>query len=119
MGAKVISFSGHILTVKVSGKLSESELREVQTSTAILIRQHGAVRILVITEGFQGWANDGDWGDLTFQSENDQYIARMAMVGEKKWEELSLLFTSKGMRPFPIEYFALEEEALARAWLEG
>jgi len=119
MGAKVISFSGDILTMKVFGKLSESELREVQTSTAMRIQQHGAVRVLVMTEGFQGWENDGNWEDFSFQSENDQYIAKMAMVGEKKWEELSLLFTAKGLRPFPIEYFALDEEALARAWLEG
>lgn len=119
MGAEIVSFSDNLLTMKISGKLSESQLRDVQTRSALLIRQHGAVRILVLAEDFQGWESKGDWGDLWFQVENDQYIARLAMVGEKKWEELSLVFTAKGMRPFPIEYFAPNEEAQARAWLEG
>jgi hypothetical protein len=119
MSAEIVSFSDNVLTMKIAGKLSEAELRAAQSRAALLIRQHGAVRILVLTEDFQGWESDGDWGDLWFQVENDQYIARLAMVGEKKWEELSLIFTAKGMRPFPIEYFAPNEEALARAWLEN
>ncbi|MEZ5461257.1 STAS/SEC14 domain-containing protein [Dokdonella sp.] len=119
MSAEIVSFSDNILTMKISGKLSETELSAVQGRAVLLIRQHGAVRILVLGEDFQGWENKGDWGDLWFQAENDQYISRMAIVGERKWEELSLVFTAKGMRPFPIEYFAPSEEALARAWLEN
>ena len=119
MGAEIISFSDNILSLKISGKLNESELRAVQTRAATLIREHGAVRILVLAEGFEGWESKGDWGDLWFQLEHDQHIAKLAMVGEKKWEELSLVFTAKGMRPFPIEYFEPNEESLARAWLEG
>lgn len=119
MSAEIISFSRNILTLKISDKLSESELRAVQSRAASLIKQHGTVGLLVLAENFEGWEAGGDWGDLWFLAENDQHIARLAMVGEKKWEELSLMFTAKGMRPFPIEYFAPNEEALARAWLEG
>lgn len=119
MSAEIISFSDNTLTLKISGKLGESELRTVQSTAATLIQQHGAVRVLVLAEGFQGWESKGDWGDLWFQNENDQHIAKLAMVGEQKWEELSLVFTAKGMRPFPIEYFAPNEEALARAWLDA
>lgn len=118
MSAEIISFSENILTMKISGKLSESELRTVQTNAAMLVQQHGAVRVLILTEDFLGWESKGDWGDLWFQNENDQHIARMALVGERKWEELTLVFTAKGMRPFPIEYFVPSEVALARAWLE-
>lgn len=118
MSAEIISFSGDILTLKISGRLSEPELRSVQSRAALLIQTHGAVRALVLVENFQGWESKGDWGDLWFQAENDQHIARLAMVGEEKWKELSLIFTAKGMRPFPIEYFAPNEEALALDWLQ-
>lgn len=118
MSAEIISFTGNILTMKISGTLGETELRAVQSRSAMLIQQHGAVRVLILSEDFQGWESQGDWGDLWFQDENDQYIAKLAIVGEKKWEELSLLFTAKGMRPFPIEYFPPNEEAQARAWLD-
>jgi len=41
----------------------------------------------------------------------------MAIVGDKKWEDLTLLFTAKGLRKFPIEYFEPAAIAKARAWL--
>ena len=119
MSAEIVSFSGNILTFKIAGKLIEAELRAVQTKAAMLIQQHGAVRALILTEDFQGWESNGDWDDPWFHAENDPFIAKLAIVGEKKWEELSLVFTAKGMRPFPIEYFAPNEVALARAWLEN
>jgi hypothetical protein len=41
----------------------------------------------------------------------------MAIVGDKKWEDLVLIFASKGLRRFPIEYFEPAESPRARAWL--
>jgi hypothetical protein len=41
----------------------------------------------------------------------------MAIVGDRKWSDLALLFTSQGLRPFPIEYF--EGVDKAQAWLGG
>ena len=41
----------------------------------------------------------------------------MAIVGERKWEDLALLFTAKGLRPFPIEYFEPKTMTEAQDWL--
>ena len=41
----------------------------------------------------------------------------MALVGEQRWEDLSLMFTAKGFRPFPIEYFPPADLARAKAWV--
>jgi len=41
----------------------------------------------------------------------------MAIVGEKKWEGPALMFTGKGFREFPIEYFQQNELDKAQAWL--
>ena len=41
----------------------------------------------------------------------------MAIVGDRKWEDLSLLFTAKGLRAFPIEFFAPEQMSAAQDWL--
>jgi hypothetical protein len=43
----------------------------------------------------------------------------MAIIGEEQWRDLTLLFTSQGLRPFPIEYFVPARLAEARAWLAG
>jgi hypothetical protein len=36
------------------------------------------------------------------QERNDPYIEKMAIVGDKRWEDLALMFAAKGLGPFPI-----------------
>lgn len=117
MSAEIKVETGGILTARVTGKLAHSELVALQRSTAELIRAEGKVRVLVIAENFQGWEKSGKWDDDSFQTENDPYIEKMAIVGEKKWEDLALMFVAKGLRTFPIEYFLPADLARARAWL--
>lgn len=117
MSAEIQDATGGILTVRITGKLSQPELRAVQKSAAEILQRQGRMRILVLAEGFQGWERGGDWGDLSFQVGSDPFIERMAIVGEKKWEDLAVLFAAKGLRQFPVEYFPPAELAQARAWL--
>ena len=44
-------------------------------------------------------------------------IERMAIVGERKWEQLTPLFAANGLRAFQIQYFEPAQLAAARAWL--
>jgi hypothetical protein len=117
MGAQFLGIAGDILTIKVTGRLERAELAEAQRLATAAIRKHGPVRILVLSEDFRGWAKGGDWGDLSFQMDNDKHIAKMAVVAEENWEDLILMFTGKGLRPFPIEHFSPVDEAKARTWL--
>ena len=41
----------------------------------------------------------------------------LSHVVARKWEDLALMFTAKGLRKFPIEYFEPSQMAQARAWL--
>ncbi|MGQ0591870.1 MAG: STAS/SEC14 domain-containing protein [Gammaproteobacteria bacterium] len=116
MGAEITDTTGSIVTVEVTGRLTESELAAVQSHMAEIIREQGKVRILVLTIAFEGWQS-GEWNDFTFQNKNDRYIERMAIIGDEQWKDGALMFTAKGLRPFPIEYFAPGELAKARAWL--
>jgi hypothetical protein len=106
-----------MLTVEITGRLSHSELTAVQRSAKRIIQRHGNVKVLVIAEAFLGWDKKGDWGDLSAQAEIDPHIEKMAIVGEKKWEDLALIFAAKGLRGFPIEYFSPANLSQARAWL--
>ena len=116
MGAAITDTTGSIVTVEVTGRLTESELAAVQNHMAEIIREQGKVRILVLTIAFKGWQS-GEWNDFTFQNKNDRYIEKMAIVGDEQWKDDALMFTAKGLRPFPIEYLARGELAKARAWL--
>jgi hypothetical protein len=116
--AEIVDTTGGILTVKVRGKLKHADLVAMQKSAAEYIRKNGKVKFLVITEDFQGWERQGDWGDVSFSGKYDAYIEKMAIVGEKKWEDLALVFVAKGFRPVAIEYFLHEQLDQARAWLK-
>jgi len=117
MSAEIIDYTAGILAARITGMLTHPELVALQQAASDLIRQQGKVRLLLVTENFGGWQRGGDWGDLSFQLEHDAHIEKMAIVGEKKWEDLALIFASKGFRSFPIEYFPATDVAKARAWL--
>jgi hypothetical protein len=119
MGTQVSGVSEGILTMTVSGKLTQTELTQAQQSLADIIRAQGKVRILVLAGDFAGWESGGEWNDFSFQEEFDPCIEKMAIVGDTRWEDLALIFVAKGLRSFPIEYFALSELSSAQAWLEA
>ena|SRR6187399_2684545 len=119
MGAAIANVSGRVLTVKVSGTLTQTELTNMQKAVAAVFGAEGKWRILVLTEGFEGWERGATWDDFSFQSDQDVHIERMAIVGERQWEELALLFTAKGLRTFPIHYFGQAQIATARTWLDA
>jgi hypothetical protein len=75
------------------------------------------MRLLVLTDDFQGWEQAGDWGDLSFMLQNDPFMEKMAIVGDKKWQDLAVIFAGKGFRHCLVEYFPPEEAAKAQAWL--
>lgn len=117
MSAEIISETGKVLTARISGRLTQPELAKLQEAAAQTIRRQGKVRILAIAENFQGWEKGGNWEDDSFQSENDPHIEKMAIVGDRKWEDLAVIFVAKGLRSFPIEFFPTADLAKARAWL--
>jgi hypothetical protein len=117
MGAQFLGVESGILTIKVTGRLEQPELAKAQRDAAESIREHGPARILVLTEDFRGWAKGGDWEDLSFQMEHDPHIKKMAVVADEPWKDLALLFTGRGLRPFPVEHFLPGDVDKARAWL--
>jgi hypothetical protein len=117
MSIKVEDLSEGILTLTVSGTLSESELAAAQQAMADAMNAHGKLRILVVARDFAGWARGGKWNNFTFQQEFDPHIVKMAIIGETRWEDLALVFVGKGLRKFPIEYFEPGALNRARAWL--
>lgn len=117
MSAEIVDVAGNVLTIRITGKLAQPELARLQQSATETIRRQGKVRILVVAENFLGWEKGGNWEDDSFQAENDRYIEKMAVVGERKWEDLATIFVAKGLRAFPIEYFQPGDLPRARAWL--
>ena len=117
MSAELIKACDGLLTVRFSGKLKFAELQALQKAAGDAIEKNGKVRVLCLAEDFGGWEKNEGWGDISFQAKYDPFIEKIAIVGDLRWEELALLFTSKGIRSVPIEYFAPPELGKACQWL--
>ena len=119
MTVTVSGADGEIIEFVVTGRLTEEELASAQQAAADVIRERGRVRILVNTEGFEGWQQGGSWDDFSFQEQFDRYIEKMAFIGDRKWEDMVRLFSNEAFRAFPIEYFDSDDAEQARAWLSS
>lgn len=117
MSAEIISNTDGIVTVEIMSKLTYVDFLALQKTMLDIARSQGHIRVLIIGTDFQGWDKAGNWADDAYQEKNDPFIEKMAIVGDKKWEDLALMFTCQGFRPFPIEYFAADELARANDWL--
>ena len=119
MSAEILDNTEGILSIRISGKLRNSELATAQKTAAEMLKKRGGSRVMVLAEKFDGWEKGDDWGDLSAQTQLDAQIDRMAIVGEKRWEDVALLFTGKGIRHIEIEYFSPPDLPRARSWLSS
>lgn len=117
MSAEITDISDPVLTCQLRGKVTYAEFSAMQKKAAELIQKRSSCRILVLLENFLGLEKAGEWGDVSFQAENDPFIGKIAIIGDPKWEDVALLFTAKGIRRVPIEFFTKEDLAKARKWL--
>jgi hypothetical protein len=85
MAIEIITVTGGLFAIKVSGKLKKSELDQVQKAAIDVINKGAKGRCLVIAEAFEGWERASDWGDLSFESRYDQKIEKIAIVSSKRW----------------------------------
>ncbi len=111
--------SGHrILEVRVSGKLNRMDYAKFVPEVESMIRDEGKIRLLVIMQDFHGWDGGALWEDIKFDARHFSDIERLAIVGEKKWEQWMAAFC----RPFTtaeVAYFDRAETTEALEWSAG
>jgi hypothetical protein len=108
--------SEKILDVHVSGKLTKADYEHFVPEFERLVRQHGKLRLLFYMTDFHGWEGGALWEDFKFDIQHFSHIERLAMVGEKKWEQSMAKFC-KPFTTAKIRYFDHAEGAEARKWL--
>jgi hypothetical protein len=111
---------GNIYRLDVSGRLDKPEFDRGQESLAAEIRRIGHVRLLFVLSQFEGWEQSPDWGDLGFYVAHGDSIDRIAIVGDERWRNETMMFASADLRRAPVEFFSSPDAlAEARAWLEA
>lgn len=104
-----------LLAVHIQGLLRRAELDECRRSTANIIREAEKAKVLVLLDGFQGWASGAEWGDVSRLAEHDSDIEKITIVGQEGWRDQVLVFAGVGLRQKPVQYFP--DSNGARAWL--
>ena len=97
MSAELLGLLEGVLTVRISGKLTQPELAEVQKAAGSIIDQQGKGRFLVIIDDFQGTDKGGDWSDLSFQVHYDPLIEKIAIVGDRKYRGTDVAVHGQGL----------------------
>lgn len=109
---------GKTLEIHVTGKLEKSDYEAFLPTIEPLIQAHGKIRVLLYLHDFRGWSMGALWEDVKFDVKHFNDIERLAIVGESKWQEGMSAFC-KPFTTAKIKYFAHDQLAAARQWIEG
>jgi hypothetical protein len=114
---KLDSPAAGVLGFRISGKLQDEDYKTFVPAVDAAIAGGGKTRILAQFHDFQGWDAKALWDDIKFSTTHCTKIERIALVGEKKWEE----WMAKVCKPFTmakIKYFDAKDVDAAWKWLE-
>lgn len=115
---EIIPENGNVVRVRVSGKLTQADYDKLIPSWEQMIARHGSMRMLFVMENFSGWEAGAAWEDFRFGREHGKQVERIAMVGEKKWQEwmskLASFFVSE-----EVKYFDHTEIEAAERWIHA
>ena len=107
-----------VYALHIGGTLNKATLDNIQAVARHNI-EAGArdLKVLLLLDDFRGWKRGDDWGDLDFFSRYEEFIAKIAVVGEPRWEAETRLFLGAGRRQGQVRYFPPHYQGRARAWL--
>ena len=109
---------GKILEIIISDKLTKEDYETFVPEVDRLVEKHGKISILFDMRDFHGWKLAAVWEDTKFAARHFRDLDKIAMVGEKKWEE----WMAKVCNPFTsarIRYFDHDHLGEATSWIEG
>src|SRR5262245_52036857 len=112
------SDSPKVLGFKMSGKLHDEDYKQFVPLVDAAVAKSGKVRLLAQFHDFAGWDLHALWDDIKFSTTHCTAFERIALVGEKKWEQ----WMAKVCKPFTmakIQYFDAAQLDAARAWVAG
>lgn len=107
----------NLMVFDLSGEYGQAEHQQILSSVQTAINKLGTVKLLFRLKEFQGWEKATGWEAESGLIERDENIAGLAIVGDDKWRDQAEMFTFKGMRKAPVEYFVDGQEQAARDWL--
>ncbi len=108
-----------ILALQVSGTLTEEELDDLIPTLKEYVSSSSHPHLLMIMEDFNGWADAAAvWKDLQLDAEYLGYFDRIAVVGEKKWQEWGTRLVNPITKE-ELRFFPLSDAEKAWNWIQN
>jgi SpoIIAA-like len=106
-----------VVRIDASGKLTGADYDRFLPEFEKIVRaQGGPARVLILLDDFHGWDLPGLWEELKFDTTHQGDLGRVAVVGDKKWQEWGTRL-SKPFFKAEVRYFDRGGTGEARAWL--
>jgi hypothetical protein len=116
MFEKMSESAGNVVGFHVSGHITKKDYQALTPEVQALIDHEGSIGLLLDLEQFK-WEDVNAWGaDLKFGQTYRHKIAKLAIVGDKRWQHLIANLAA----PFyahESKYFHLADRAAAWEWL--
>ncbi|HCD52065.1 MAG: STAS/SEC14 domain-containing protein [Gracilimonas sp.] len=98
-----------VLVLNISGKLTKQDLDELIPMLKNHISQSDDPHLYISMQGFKGWESvAAAWKDLNLDADYIGYFDRIAIVGEKKWQEWGTQLVD-AISKEELKYFYTEE----------
>jgi len=113
---KLEKSSGKIIGFTLSGRLHDEDYKIFVPQLESVMEQEGKTRLLAHFHDFHGWDLHAAWDDMKFGVKHYDDLERIALVGDRKWEE----WMAKICKPFTrasVRYFDSSEIEKAWEWL--
>jgi hypothetical protein len=107
---------GYIVTLVIKGKLEKEDYELFVPQLEGLMKADAKIRLLIELHDFKGWTGGALWEDTKFAARHYNDIARLAVVGDARWEKGMTAF----IKPFTtaeVKYFDRREGERAHAWI--
>ncbi|HKD83155.1 MAG TPA: STAS/SEC14 domain-containing protein [Terriglobales bacterium] len=109
--------SGGVLGFKVTGRMTDEDIKGFEPQIDFLIRErkHKPIGILADLSQMRGADWKARWEEMRFLQKHSDHIARMAVVGADKWEEIAAIITA-GAAILEAETRYFDHTQMLRAW---
>ena len=107
-----------LITITAGGTLESLDYdRFVPIFERIAAQKAGTVPMLIVLmSDFSGWDLGGLWRDLKFDVKHKDSFGRIAIVGDRKWEEWGTKLFDPLFRA-EMKFFATAKRGAAQSWV--
>ena len=108
----------NLIATEASGKLTAKDIEKIHPLIHAILDRGMKVRWYFEMKDFDGWDVKGFWEDLKMDAAHAKDYEKIAMVGDKKWQN----WITKFMKPFTnaeIKFFDLKDKETAKQWIKN